>query len=308
MKYSTFRKKIAEKVTEKLGSEYNVRVFQVRKNNDIVLDNLSITKDGDVISPCIYIQYYYARYCGGESMDCIAGEMIDYYHESMPKNFSPQDFLSEENVKNHLVCRLVNTERNADLLKECPHLSFLNLSVIFYLIFDDKEIGSGAIVLRHDNLDGLNFNEEGMLPIALENMKTLLPADFVTMDQLIRELRPEAGGDEEPDLLDMEPGENAGPEDMPLYVLTNNRRSFGAAWLVDPDTLDKISQKLDDDFYVLPSSVHECMILPASLKRDTKSLARMVEEINETQVAPEEVLADNVYLYSRQSRKLMIAA
>lgn len=298
MNYEEFKENILQAVKEKLGEDYSVRIFSVRKNNGLLLDNLSIQKKGAMVSPCIYLEYVYERFRDGLAMEDAADQIIAYYHASMPKHFDPESYFNAESIRSHLFCRLVNTERNKKLLDECPHLQFLNLSVLFYLMFDDPEVGAGSIVLRSEHLAGMGLREEELLPLALENMRRLLPADFMTMDQMIRELK-----DEETPGTGEEESHN-----VPLYILTNSRRTFGAVWMADSETLGRIAVKLNDDFYVLPSSVHECMVLPASLKDDVSSLTRMVEEINETQVAPEEILADTIYRYSRDSRKLEIAA
>lgn len=298
MDYSEFKETIQSMIKDRLGEDFEIRVFEVRKNNGIFLDNLSIRRKEDVISPCIYLQFYYGEYINGRTMDELADEMIDYYRRSLPRHFDLEKFLTDESIRSHLVCRLVNTKRNSVLLDECPHIPYLNLSVIFYLLFDDPEIGAGAIVIRNSNISELHLKEEELPELAFRNMKRLLPADLIAMDDLIRELRSGNPEGEEEGRCGTDGSDLKDGDDLPLYVLTNARRSFGAAWIMDPDVLKDISGKLGDDFYVLPSSVHECMILPAHLQGDPCSLAQMVEEINESQVAPEEILSDNVYVVS----------
>lgn len=306
MSYEEFKKEIKEQVEEKLGEGYEVRLFPVTKNNGIVLDNLSISRKGAEIAPCIYLQYYYGMILQGACMEQVADDIIGYYNENMPEDFDADEYFSSDKLRSHIVCRLVNTERNRKLLQECPHTSFLNLSVIYYVLFEDTILGSGTVTLRYEHLDKMDLTEEMLMPLACKNMKELLPAAFLTMDDLILELRMKECPDTEAELPD--PKEMGGAEPLPLYVLTNSRRSFGAVWMTDPDVLRKIADLLDDDYYILPSSVHECMVLPAALKEDADALVQMVEDINETQVDPEEILADNVYLFSRSQGKLEIAA
>jgi|GEM_PF-128388 len=94
------------------------------------------------------------------------------------------------------------------------------------------------------------------------------------------------------------------PLEAPLYVLTNESRNYGAYWMSDAKVLAAIGEKLGDDYYILPSSVHECMVVPAVEQWDVENLHEMVCEINETQVMPEEVLADSVYRFSRTDGQL----
>ena len=121
-------------------------------------------------------------------------------------------------------------------------------------------------------------------------MKKLLPWEFMSMKQMIE-------GFDEADEEDF----------VPLYVLSNVKRCFGAAWMADEEVLRSIAGILQKDYYILPSSVHECLILPAQADTDRESLRDMVREINQSEVEPEEVLSDNVYYYSMKEGSLGIA-
>ena len=78
--------------------------------------------------------------------------------------------------------------------------------------------------------------------------------------------------------------------------------------MMDAEVLRRVADQLKDDFYVIPSSIHECMVLPAGSHLKTESISRIVRRINRTKVAPEEVLADSVYRYDRARGRLIIAA
>ena len=93
-----------------------------------------------------------------------------------------------------------------------------------------------------------------------------------------------------------------------MYVLTNRTRQFGACYLADKEVLSEIAGKLNSDLFLLPSSVHECMVVSADYWEDPESLADMVREINRTQVSRDEYLADTVYRFCREDRELLIAA
>ena len=96
-------------------------------------------------------------------------------------------------------------------------------------------------------------------------------------------------------------------EGCPLYLLTNTQQAFGAFWITDQKALDRIAASLGEDFYILPSSVHECMILRGSGGWDEQSLVDMVTDINRACVSPQDYLADSVYRYRKEDGKLQIA-
>ena len=93
-----------------------------------------------------------------------------------------------------------------------------------------------------------------------------------------------------------------------MYVLSNEQRAFGAAYMLDEQVLEQIRQELDCAFYVLPSSVHECMILPDCVGISPAELKALVEEVNRTQVEPEEVLTDSVYHFDSTAEGLILVS
>ena len=90
-----------------------------------------------------------------------------------------------------------------------------------------------------------------------------------------------------------------------MYVLSNNQRNYGAVSILYEGLLKDIGERLQEDYYVLPSSVHEVIIVPESNSPGQEELEHMIVEINETQVEPEEVLSDRAYYYSRKEARLL---
>ena len=92
------------------------------------------------------------------------------------------------------------------------------------------------------------------------------------------------------------------------YILTNRRKRFGAAEILDKKTLRMIADRVGDGFIVLPSSLHETIVLPPKAESEYERLADMVREVNDTQVDVEERLSYHVYAYSRDEETLKIVA
>ena len=90
----------------------------------------------------------------------------------------------------------------------------------------------------------------------------------------------------------------------PMYVLTNQSKLDGAGALARDGVLDKIGDLMDSNFYVLPSSIHEVLIVPDNGNMQTKELENMVKEVNASQVAPEDLLSDKVQYYDRTAKTL----
>ena len=108
-------------------------------------------------------------------------------------------------------------------------------------------------------------------------------------------------------ISEMEEGELEEMEDnLPMYVLTNKKKSYGAAAMFDKDALKNLANKLESNLYILPSSVHEIICIPEEEGMDPLYIREMVKEVNMTSVSEEEYLSDNIYYYDRETNKLSL--
>ena len=126
-------------------------------------------------------------------------------------------------------------------------------------------------------------------------------AECFTMQYAMSELLGAAGKEarREQNLLE---SEEKGEDKM--YVLSNRARSNGAACMIYPYVLRMMGDILEEDFYILPSSIHEVILVPASAGISVAEMEKMVCEINETQVPEEEILGSHVYRYSRKNKTI----
>ncbi len=291
MEYQEFISAVRDRFLEKLGRETIVRIGTVEKINGIVLDSVSVMENGVNISPALYMNSFYEEYKDGEPFDEVFERIWDLYCRYKKNSCADVGFLHDySKVRSHIIRRIVCTEKNAHLLENVPHREFLDLSLIYYFFTECREYGSAAVLIRNDLMRMWQVTPDQLDAQAVQNMNKLLPWEFISMKQLIEGL-----------------GEPEDDDFVPLYVLSNVKRCFGAAWMADEHVLQSIADRIRRDYYILPSSVHECLILPAYQDADRQSLRDMVCEINRSQVEPEEVLSDSVYYYSREEGKLEVA-
>lgn len=169
-------------------------------------------------------------------------------------------------------------------------MEYLDLAVVFYVLLEINHYGMASMMIRNEHLRMWNTTKEEIYRYARRNTEILLPDEFQTMRAVIEELtgRKETGG-----------------KDI-MYILSNENRSFGAAAILYEGRLKKIGERLGENFYVLPSSVHEMIIIAESEAPSKEELSEMVAEINRTQVEAEEVLSDHAYYYDRKQEKLVL--
>ena len=249
------------------------------------------------------MEEFFEQYQKGMSIDRIVNEILEFYEKvKVEEDYDVSQLSLYENVKKKVAFKLVNTEKNQQMLKEVPHIPLLDLSIVFYIIVDVDEKGSATIQIRNEHIENWNVNVEQLYKDAKLNVKCLIPARLMCMQHVIEKLCDISKG-EEKDLLKAKfPPENK----EFMYILTNSIHQFGAAVLAYPNILEMASRIIGEDFYLLPSSIHEVILIPKSKSPDLKDLNEMINEVNETQVQEEEVLSDHAYYYEKNTHTLMM--
>jgi PIN domain nuclease of toxin-antitoxin system len=299
--YEDFLYSLKQEAMTYLGDEYQIELKHVLKNNGVILDGLLIRKGTQAVSPSIYLNQYYEQYCEGRDFSEIGEEILGAYEASQEESIQiGLNFKFEyEQIKSSITYRLINYEKNKHLLKKVPHLRILDLAVTFHCIVRNDKDGIGTIRITNEHQHNWEVSVVSLWELASMNTRRLFPAVIRPMEDIVYDLMNRNNLEEENVLEDYNPTQSSN-----MYVLTNDKGINGATCLLYRDTLEEFSRKLDCDFYILPSSIHEVILVP-QVKNETidfmnakERLKEMVREINETQVAVEEVLSDTVYEYS----------
>lgn len=284
-----FAEMVSRAVSERLGERCQVKLQEVIKNNGVVLQGMVILAEDQNLSPTIYLNYFLEMYRSGTSLDHIVKVILKIYEEETPKTGVDMSFFRNFEAVSPRICyKLVNRERNRALLERIPHIEFLDLCICFFYAWRDETVGSGSILIHNDHMDIWGCSTESLLKLAQENTPRIFPWRLYDMEELLSEF--------------MASGEPHGF----LHVLCNEQRSVGAACMIYPRVLRQVAEQWEDDLYILPSSIHEVLLLPACGMEDTGQLSDMVREVNRTQVAPEEVLSDNLYFYDRSANRVEV--
>ncbi len=312
MEYNQFVDDVKECLRIKVDDQYEVKVNRVKKNNSVVLDGIVFFKEGDNVSPNIYLNSYYSRYMDGESMDTIANDILSVYENSrrrVSEEYKTLDY-TFDGMKDHIVYRLVNYNKNKELLEEVPHVRFLDLAITFHCLVKQDEEGIGTIRVTNAHLVEWDCTVKELMQVATNNTKRLFPVRISTMEQVITDLLrkdfsimyPEGGCDDAVEEMIAEMV--GGMKCKSMYIVSNELGINGATSILYQDVLYDLAAKLETDFYLLPSSIHEVILVPYEEDISRAELRSMVKEVNATQVAVDEVLSDKVYLYRRDKNRI----
>lgn len=190
-------------------------------------------------------------------------------------------------AKKSLFVKLVNTERNESLVEQSISKEFLDLSAVVRVVLKMDKEGMASMALSKGDAEILGMTEEEIYAAALANTLRLFPPKLMNLGRYVEM----SIGAELP----------LGEDEVTTYILTNQKEVDGAIYFMSPEVVGAIAEALEDDLYILPSSVNEVLLVRASeLKDGVDKLKEMVRDANETVVAEKDILSYNVYHYDKE--------
>lgn len=262
-------------------------------NNRSHVRILKLQKRDARLMPLIYVKEYHERYEEGSSLEALADEILGFVHSAEKVEGIPEDFFKDfEDVKAGIRFRVVNADKNRALLSDIPHELYEDLAIVFYYELDAAWMEDATILIRNEHLKLWNRTATEVKGVAWKNTLQKKKPIFRKLSTVLREY-----GVTDVDEL----------QDNPLHLLTNEEGCFGAGVAFYPNVLSECARELDSDLILLPSSIHEWLILPNEGGRgmaQAEDLRTMVREINRTQLAEKEVLSDEIYYYDSELRRM----
>ena len=276
------------------GEDYEFQAACVQKINGVEQPVLRIRRKGNSVGIQIGIGDVCDRIRKGGNRREAEKELISRVEEGLKQIRSGetvlqtgQGILDYREARERLVYRLIQTRRNERLLQQIPHVPYLDLSIVFELYWKQEGQYCSCLVYN-SHLEQWGVTPEEVERQARENTPIRLPAVFDSLEQM---LLPMMGG------LRQEPSG--------LSVLSNREGFHGAAAILYPGELKRAADQLQNDLVVLPSSIHEVLLLPDDPGQDYGMLTRLVQEINRNEVEQEEWLSDHPYRYLRKEDRLV---
>lgn len=257
MRMEEFAEKVLKEVMEKAGDSLRVQIVPANKNNGVTLTGITASRPGSSGGACIYLDGYYEDYC--DNHITLDGVTEDVYGKLMEHcndldGVDMRVLWGWETAKSHIRAKLVNREMNHELLKKVPCRDFLDLAVIYYVTVDGfMEDGTAAFTVSDKNMEVWKKEEDDLYEMAVSNMRLDGKPIFEDMEEILWGMMPGGGCPFTSRALNIR-----------MYVLTNRGKVFGAAELLDGDTLKGIG---DSWGVILQYSQVLCM--RASLSQQT---------------------------------------
>jgi hypothetical protein len=291
---SEFSNMLREQLQIVLGEETKIRVQETRKNNGVILHGLMIEKKQSKLFPTIYLETFKESYEQGTDLQALVNQVLDIYENALPQSPPDMEFFNEfEKVKGRIAYKLINASANEELLCEIPHIKYLDLAICFYYFCDEAAFKTGSILLYNTHLEMWNTTVSEVYDLAKLNTPLLLPTSF---DSLASSISKASDGE-----VSMPPAQN------PISVLSNVKFYLGAATILYPNYLEKLYEHYGNDYYVIPSSIHEVLTLSVG-NPSPSEIHQIIVVANQTQVSKDEFLSNSLYQYNHDTMRLEIVS
>lgn len=302
MKFDEFIEEVKKKASLRYP-KMEVSVREIVKNNGLLLHGFTMTDKSEsaFISPTLYMEDFFNRFEKNGELDHsdfenVTERIFSVYDDALSSvgihSNIPDMLKNTEYLRSNSYMTIVNKKLNEELLKDCPHRDFYDLAIIYrvHVGFDSDSVGS--VLIKNKFLEYMGMSEEELYHVAYKNTKELFGSSVLSMRDVLRKMMGNSSFPlEEYDYI------------MPMYVISNSTNVNGAVNMLYDENLATISQKVGGDLIVLPSSVHEVICVPASMNIPNE-MRCMVCDVNDSQIAPDERLSDNIYMYDAERHLL----
>lgn len=296
---SEFILKIMEMLKACIPEEYSIKKNNVIKNNDIILNAVSIQKKGDNLVKNIYLEQYYQMYKNGLALEDIVSQILKEATENrafidIKKSKEVlKNIWNYEKIKDRIIFKLLNKGMNVNYLKDKLYRDYLDMAEVFHITIEmtDNNVMATTLISK-ELLSKWNVSVDEIYKQSLKNMQMLLPERISPIEKI----------------LDLNEEDNYNRQVSSFYVLSNIYMNNGAAAMLYEDVLKLFSEEQGtDEVIIIPSSVEEVILIPKLGKNDIseKKCSELLSEVNNI-IEEEIVLSNNIYIYNHTDNKVKI--
>ena len=264
------------------------------RNNDTECYGIAIRKDDRAVSPIFYIDRFYEDYLRKKlTIPEITKKILVFFSDIDRERKDVRTLsLDWEDCRDRITYRLVSATQNRKFLSTMPYIPFLDLAIIFTVFYRMSDEGLESIRVTDELADAWGVDCRELLNLAKVNTPRLFPA---VCDPMIEVMGRFLEMDVE-SLRDMD-------MDSPMRLLSNEHNVYGATSLLYEEEIDRLGERLRENFYVIPSSIHEVLILPESAVEDPDYINSMIRQINREHLGKVDILSDKAYYYDRSEKR-----
>lgn len=295
MDFEKFKESLIEDVQQALykkGIEANVSTNEVSKLNE-TYEALTVTPEGSNVGVNVNMENFFEAYENGVGYDAVVDRAIRVIENGLDQQpaIDVSSLTDYSQMKDKLIMEVVSKEANEEMLANIPHVEMEDMAVVYRFVLDSNEDGRATILATNQLIETMGVTPEQLHMDAMENAPELKPAIIMGMTEMLADMG-----------IPMEMMGMEAPTQEFMYVATVEDKINGAGVLAYQNFMEQAAERIGGDFFILPSSRHEILLVPDNGEADLQQLKDMVREVNATQVAPEEKLTDSVYHYDSKEK------
>ena len=288
--FEKFANEVKDRIFENSGDRDNldIELRHVQKVNQQDLLSLTVKPKDSNIAPSVYLNSAFEAYQEGQSMENILHSLENTITDHSIVDKIDVDFISKfEGVKDQIFPKLINKDMNNELLDKVPHYDLGDLAVLFYVKIENPQFGGGSVTVNDQIFEQWGVDDKTVMDAAMKNLKD--NTQCKDLFGFIQEIAPGLDDAFEADV----------PVDKSPIILSTDSQMFGAAAILNEDIMKGLCDRVGGDIVIIPSSIHECLILGDENTPDQeRALNQMVHEVNATTVAQEDLLSEHVYHFN----------
>lgn len=292
-----YRKMILDGLQERYP-EYEFHVEKVLRNNGCKYEGLHVKLGEDVpCAPIIPCELYEEQLKMGKmTLDEVMDDISRQFETRV--QFNIRNCADFAQIKDKLCLRVINYEKNLELLKDVPHRRFLDLAITYRITVVLSDCTEGSILVSNALLKAWGITENELLDVAYHNTFSRTGVRVRSMWEIVKGV-----AEREPAMIDLF---QAIPEsDKLMYVADNGTFFGGGTSILMKEAFQQLAEKEGHDVYIIPSSIHELILVLKKEDIRWEYLRNMVKEINQSMVVEEEILSDHIYLYEKETDKII---
>lgn len=297
------RNEVVKLLEVELGEGYQILPEDKRKNNEYILHGICIHKEGESVSPVIYLEKFIPPYVKGEmDPEEIARAFLKKYHQEMIPQDIAADLKDFGMMKDKVRIKMVNHAANLRELGNSPHRKFLDLAITYYLEITIAG-QSASIAITNKLMESWGTTEDDLFRLGMEKLSAEDAGCVTGIFELLRQaMQGEQDELAEKAIAELEERQD-GPE---MYVASNRKHFFGANCLLNIPLLQELAEGRGCSLIIYPSSVHEIILLPQKDGRENCLDTGDVQEINTSELPRNEWLSNSIYRYDREKKEVSV--
>ena len=303
MDYESFKKEFTEDIKEKLYEmgygDVDIKINNIKKvNRDY--EAMNVVPEGGVMGVSFNLEEIFTKFEQSGDYDSVLKNTTSFVAngiDTAPKT-DIDNLLNYEEMKNKLSIEVISAEANKELLLNIPYDRIEDLAAVYRFVLKSESTGKASILVSNEMMQKMGITHEQLKNDALYNAPIIRPAVIKGMNEVIKELM----GKEAYELAN-----GTGNVEESVYVATVPDKDSGAGVLSYQNFMDQAAERVGGDFFILPSSIHEILIVKDDGEMKAELLRNMVQQINRTELMPEDKLSDNVYHYDSKEHIFELA-